>query len=106
VELSGDDPVTQAALAQAEASAGKTAAARKRLENLLNAAQHRYVSACHLAEIYLALGKKEQAYKWLSQAYQNRDIELAWARVNPTFDSLRRESKFSELIKAVNPALL
>ncbi len=106
VELSGDDPVTQAALAQAEASAGKTSAARKRLEDLLNAAQHRYVSACHLAEIYIALGKKEQAYKWLSQAYQNRDIELAWARVNPTFDSLRRESKFSELIKAVNPALL
>ena len=106
VELSGDDPVTQAALAQAEASAGKTSAARKRLENLLNAAQHRYVSACHLAEIYIALGKKEQAYKWLSQAYQNRDIELAWAKVNPTFDSLRRESKFSELIKAVNPALL
>jgi TolB-like protein/thioredoxin-like negative regulator of GroEL len=106
VELSGDDPVTQAALAQAEASAGKTSAARKRLEDLLNAAQHRYVSACHLAEIYIALGKKEQAYKWLSQAYQNRDIGLAWARVNPTFDSLRRESKFSELIKAVNPALL
>ena len=106
VELSGDDPVTLSTLAHAQACAGQTLEAGKLLDELHQAAQHRYISACHLAEVYIGLGKKDLAYKWLEQAFENRDIELEWLKVNPIYDSLRHETKFSNLVKSVSPVLL
>ena len=105
VELSGEDPVTLSALAHALALIGKTREAQKLVDDLHITAKQRYVSAYHIAEVYLGLGNKDLAYKWLDQAYENRDVELVWLRVSPVFDSLRSESRFTDLSRAVSPAL-
>jgi len=106
VELSGADPVPLSALAHAFASAGKISEAGKILEDLQESSNRRYVSACHIAGIYIGLGKNDLAFKWLDQAVEKRDIELVWLKVNPIFDPLRSDAQFVELVRRVSPALL
>jgi len=106
VEYSGDDPATKSTLAHALACAGKSQEARTLLDDLLKASAHRYISACRVAEIHTGMGDTEAAYAWLDQALENRDIELIWLKVNPAFDRLRAETRFIELMRAVNPGLV
>ena len=75
--------MTLSALAHALALIGKTSEAQKVVDDLHTTAKQRYVSAYHIAEVYLGLGNKDLAYKWLDQAYENRDVELVWLRVSP-----------------------
>jgi TolB-like protein/Flp pilus assembly protein TadD len=105
VKLSGEDTVTLSVLAYAMSRAGNTIEAKKLLDDLRKTAEERYVSAYHLAEVYVGLDQKELAYKWLDRAYENRDIDLMWLKVSPVFDSLRCESRFTDLSRAVSPAL-
>jgi hypothetical protein len=42
----------------------------------------------------------------LDQAYDNRDVELIFLKINPVFDPLRSDSRFVELVERVNPQLL
>lgn len=104
-EFSGDDPVTTSALAHALASSGEAHEARKRLAQLQSIASQRYVSACHIACIHIALGQNDLAYKWLATALDNRDIELVFLKVNPQLDPLRGDSRFEELVRSVSAAL-
>src|SRR4030095_1101392 len=103
VKLSGEDTVTLSVLAYAMSRAGNTIEAKKLLDDLRKTAEERYVSAYHLAEVYVGLDQKELAYKWLDRAYENRDIDLMWLKVSPVFDSLRCESRFTDLSRAVSP---
>jgi DNA-binding winged helix-turn-helix (wHTH) protein/Flp pilus assembly protein TadD len=106
VELSAEDPVTLSALAHSLAASGNNSGAKQLVEELQKTAKQRYVSAYHLAEVYIGLDQKELAYNCLDRAYENRDIELIWLKVSPVYDSLRCEPKFRELVRAVNPVLL
>lgn len=106
VELSKEDPVTLSALAHALAVAGNTSAANQLVDELEETARQRYVSAYHIAEVYVGLDQKELAYRWLEEAYAIRDQELIWLKVSPVYDSLRCESRFNDLVKAVSPVLL
>ena len=103
VELSGDDPVTMAALAHALAIAGELDGAGRILVDLQRLAERRYVSDAHIAAIQLGLGKVDQAFESLEQAYENRDVEIVWLKVNPIFDSLRSDARFEGLVKRVSP---
>jgi len=104
-ELAGNDPVTLAALAHAHASAGGSAEARK-IMTALQSSTEKYISATHIASIQIALGETDQALESLDRAHDNRDIELVWLKVNPVFDPIRSDARFTALIKRVNPLLL
>lgn len=106
IRLSGDDPVPHSTLAHVFATAGQNDEAGRILDELHETSARRYVSACHLAAIYLGLGKKDLAYEWLEKGYENRDIELVWLKVNPLLDPLRAESRFTDLVRRVSPSLL
>jgi TolB-like protein len=54
-----------------------------------------------LADLYAALGDKDQAFVWLERAYQERDYNLNNLRVNPFFDPLRPDPRFTQLLKKV-----
>src|SRR5207253_11103398 len=45
------------------------------------------------------LGEKDNAVTWLEKAYEERDPELAWARVEPVWDGLRCEPRFVDLMR-------
>jgi Tfp pilus assembly protein PilF len=106
VKLSDEDPVTLSALAHTLALAGDTNEAKKILADLLQSRKGRYVSAGNIATLHIALGQNELAFDALAQAFKNRDIEIIWLRVNPVFDPLRSDPRFTKLLERVSPVLL
>jgi DNA-binding winged helix-turn-helix (wHTH) protein/TolB-like protein/Flp pilus assembly protein TadD len=103
VKLSGG-PLILALLGHAYAASGKTAEARQVLSELHDlsesreAESRRYVSPYTVAAIYTALGDKDQAFKWLEQAYQERDVWLMNLKVDPVFAKLRSDKRFQDLL--------
>ncbi|HEX3100560.1 MAG TPA: tetratricopeptide repeat protein [Pyrinomonadaceae bacterium] len=57
--------------------------------------------ALDLARIYSELGERDEAFKWLEKAYENKDFDLVWLKVSPTWDKLRDDPRFAEFVKKV-----
>jgi len=91
----------QAQLGHAYAVAGKRSEAEKVLSELRELANQRYVSPYDVAMIYVGLGDKEQAFAWLEKAYQEHARRLWALKVNPTWDSLRSDSRFAGLLRRI-----
>jgi TolB-like protein/Tfp pilus assembly protein PilF len=55
-----------------------------------------------LAEIYTALGEKDEAFRWLEAAYEQRHPYIQWLRRNSNFKSLRDDPRFNDLAQRLN----
>jgi Tfp pilus assembly protein PilF len=55
-----------------------------------------------LAEIYIALGEKDEAFRWLEAAYRERHPFLPWLRDNPLYAPLRSDPRFQDLVRRMN----
>ena len=97
VKLSGS-PLMLALLGHAYAASGKTAEARQVLTDLHELETRRYVSPYTVAAIYTGLGEKDQAFKWLERAYEERDVWLMNLKVDPVFAKLRSDKRFQDLL--------
>jgi DNA-binding winged helix-turn-helix (wHTH) protein/TolB-like protein/Tfp pilus assembly protein PilF len=102
VKISGS-PLMLALLGHAYAASGKTAEARKVLSDLHDLSEARdagtrYVSPYTIAAIHTALGDKEQAFKWLERANEERDVWLMNLKVDPVFAKLRADKRFQDLL--------
>lgn len=102
-EISKNDPATVASLAHGLAIAGHSREAEGQLEQLQRLAEYKYVSAGSMAGIFVGLGRNDEAYAWLERAFENRDIESIWLKVEPLFNPLRSDSRFRDLVGRVNP---
>ena len=60
-----------------------------------------YVSAAEYATAYTRLGDKEQAFAWLAKAVEERDRFALEFRINPLFDPLRSDPRFTDLVKRI-----
>ena len=58
-----------------------------------------YVSAYSMAEIYVALGEKDEAFAWLEKAFQERSSALAYLKMEPRMDPLRSDARFESLLQ-------
>jgi len=96
-----DHPFVLGPLAQNYALSGRKSDARRIIDRLNEQANHRYVAAYGLAVVYLALGDKEQALRWLEESYENREDGFIWINTDPAWDSLRSEPKFKDLAARV-----
>lgn len=102
VKLS-NSPLMIALLGHAYAASGNRVEARRVLADLERQKQ-KYVSPYTVAAIYAGLGEKDQAFKWLEKAYNERDIWLMNLRVDPVFKGLRSEQRFTDLIRRLDLA--
>jgi tetratricopeptide (TPR) repeat protein len=84
--------------------AGRKAEANKILNELLELNRHRYVTPPALANVYIGLGEKDQAFFWLEKAYQDRSNYLAYLKVFPGCDSLRSDRRFDDLLRRLGLA--
>ncbi len=80
------------------AMAGKEAEARDLLAELEAALNTRYVSPQWPSVIYAALGETGNALRFLEKASEVRAIQLLWLAVDPSFDPLRDEPRFREVM--------
>jgi TolB-like protein/Tfp pilus assembly protein PilF len=99
-----DDPQVLALLGHAYASSGNKAEAVKILEQLKELSKQRYVSAYSLAIVYLGLGDKEEALRWLEKSYQDRaGYDIGTIKVDPFLDPLRGDPRFEALVEKIVP---
>ena len=96
--------VPLAGLAVTYAGMGKTAEARKILQELLELSGRRYVAPEQLATIYASLGEMDQAFVWLNKGYEARSGILPLLYNSAVFDSLRSDPRFAALLKKTNLA--
>src|SRR5437899_1877087 len=100
-----DDPFVLGLLGHAYASSGHKSEALKILEQLEEVSRQRYVSMYSFAIVYLALGDKQEALRWLEQGYQDRaGADIGWIRVDSLVDPLRGEPRFEALAEKIVPA--
>ena len=55
-----------------------------------------------LAEVYAALGKKDEAFEWLEEGYKVRFSWIPWIAWNPNYKSLHNDPRFDDLLKKMN----
>jgi len=55
-----------------------------------------------LAEIYTALGEKDEAFRWLEAAFEQRHPYIQWLRRDGSFDSLRDDPRYNDLAQRMN----
>jgi tetratricopeptide (TPR) repeat protein len=102
-QLSGDRNESEfaSAMEQGFRSAGWKGALVKGIE--IRQAQRKtgYSSAYGIAELYADLGDKDQAFRLLNTAYQERDYLLEGLKTDFQLDPIRSDPRFAELVHKV-----
>lgn len=83
------------------AASGRIKEARIMVEELKRVREQRYVSEVSIAQIYTALGEKDEAFAWLEKAYEERAFQMQYLKVEPRWDSLRADPRFADLLRRV-----
>jgi len=92
-------------LGRAYGLSGNKMEAKKILDQLKELSKQRYVAAYSFALVYLGLGDKEEALRWLEQSYQDRaGSDIGYIRVDPLLDPLRGDPRFEALAEKIVPA--
>jgi TolB-like protein/Flp pilus assembly protein TadD len=99
VILTGGGLTHEAHLGYAYALSGKREEAEQVLADLEEIAREKYVSAYYFAIIYLGLGELEQTFSWLERALDERAGFLAFIKVEPMFDGVRSDPRFTDLLR-------
>jgi len=100
-----DDPAVLGYLGRVYGFSGNKTETQKILEELKKLSKERYVSDYSFALVYIGLGDKEEALRWLEQSYQDRaGSDVGWIRVDPLLDPLRNEPRFEALAEKIVPA--
>ncbi len=88
------------------ATTGRRDKAEKMLEELKSLSKQSYVSAYHMAFLYLGLGDKDRALDYLDQAYEERSSSMIALKADPVFDSLHTNARFQNLLRRVGLQLM
>jgi serine/threonine protein kinase/tetratricopeptide (TPR) repeat protein len=80
------------------AVSGKREEARRVLGELLEKSKTEPVSPWGIALIYTGLEDDQHAIDWLEKAYQARSFDLLYIKVDPRFDRLRLNPRFTQLL--------
>jgi len=102
LKLKGDNTGDQCYLGFALAKAGQRRAAEAILKRLQTTRV--YVSPFELAVLYSGLGRKEEAFESLNRAYDKRDLQMQYLKVEAHYDSLRSDPRFIDLVRKVGLA--
>ena len=103
-ELSGGNSQALAALGMAHVSAGDYYAAEQILHDLEKRDRAGYVPATSMAALRNALGDSEGALDLLERAYEERDIRMAFLKVDARWNNMRTLPRFQALAQRMKLA--
>jgi tetratricopeptide (TPR) repeat protein len=86
-------------LGHAYATAGNQPEALRALQNLEALQKHRYIDPCLIAQIYVALGDKQAAFRCLEQALQERAAWVPYLAMDPWLDPIRHDPRFGDVLQ-------
>jgi TolB-like protein/Flp pilus assembly protein TadD len=98
-DLSGGNANVLGALGHAHAVAGNRPKALQSVAELAALGQHRYISPFDLAVIYAGLADTERAFHFLSKAVDDRSSRVKLLKVDPRFDALNGDPRFTVLLQ-------
>ena len=81
------------------ALAGDHTRARGALDELTALANERYIPPLNVAMVHNGLGDDDEAIAWLERAYEERDVRLVYVCVDPKWDRLREDPRFSLILE-------
>jgi Serine/threonine protein kinase len=97
----GPTPVYRAAAGYALALMGERGKARAAIRGLAEEARTRPVSRVEIAAVHAALGEKEEALESLRYAVEARDPLVVFLGVDPRFDAIRQDPRFTKLLRVI-----
>jgi tetratricopeptide (TPR) repeat protein len=80
---------------------GKRDEAKQIIAELTARTAHEYIDETLIVYILIALGEKDQAFAWMEKGYQSRASNLPWLNMEPKFDPLRSDPRFSEFVRRI-----
>lgn len=57
--------------------------------------------AFYCGQIHSSLSNTEKAFEWLEKAYEARETEMVWLKIEPQFENIRLDNRYAALIKKV-----
>jgi tetratricopeptide (TPR) repeat protein len=97
-----DDLRARVPLAAAKAKSGDKEAAVQMLAELEELARHGNVRAWWRTLLYLSLGNRDEAIRWLEQGIADHEgLDIAYIKVDPMLDPLRGDPRFEALVQKV-----
>jgi serine/threonine-protein kinase len=99
VHLSPQTPRMHGALGRTFALSGRKKQAIDVLHKLDGYAKERYVSPLEFAGIHFALGAIGLGFEWLTRAVDDRSFDLISIKVDPRFDTLRDDPRFTAIAR-------
>jgi tetratricopeptide (TPR) repeat protein len=100
--LSSESTLMRASLGGVYAGSGREREARDVLRRLDEVRRRRYVSQAAVAAIWVGLGDTDRALACLEEACADRCYWVLYALlVDPRFDRLRHEARFTDLLRRV-----
>ena len=96
-----EDPAILSLMGHEYAVSGDKANADKILATLTKLSSKKYVPAIYFAVIYAGLGRKDDAFRWLDRAYDERCEYLVYLGTEPLADPLRGDPRFAKLLSRI-----
>jgi TolB-like protein/DNA-binding winged helix-turn-helix (wHTH) protein len=90
-----------AALESIYQSAGYNATLEWSFALLKKKAKDQYVSPMQLADLSAALGRQNEAIRYLEEAFDQHTARLVWLKQNPYLDSLHSDPRYQAIVKRV-----
>ena len=100
-QKSGNGPYTLGHLGNAYARAGKLNEARAMIAQLQEHVQKEGVGRYEIALIYAGMNDKQNAFKWLDDAFEAHDVGLVYLKIDPCLDPLRSDPRFGRMMQRV-----
>ena len=96
-----NDTAMRAGLAVAYAHAGQIDAARKELDQMLETAKTSYVNPYWLAWVHAELGDSDPCFEALHRGVEERDEDIPYVRIEPSFDKLHTDPRYKALVASL-----
>ena len=101
VRLNSDMPMALVMKATVYAMAGQTEKATVMLEDLLELTLARYTCPFEIATVFLALGRRSEAFEYLHMAYEYQSECMPFLGSDMRMDEIRNDPEYQDIMDAV-----
>ena len=88
-------------IAHLYAVSGRREEARATLNRMLERGKSGQVSNYMIALTYTGLGEKDEAFRYLEKAREEREYKMLWIKGEPQLDGLRSDPRFQDLLQRI-----